>query len=111
MPNYDCNTLRKLNYTPHKKNQSAPHKWSIPVYGFNQQFATPNDDAPILDNHGIKYVQRVVGSFLYYGRAVDNTILTAINEVLAMQAHPTKNSLDKTQMLLDYLATYPNAKV
>jgi len=111
MPKYVSNTLRKLNYTPLKKNQSAPHKWSIPAYGSNRQYATPNDNAPILDKPGIKYVQRVVGSFLYYGRAVDNTILTAINEVSAMQAHPTKNTLDKTQMLLDYLATYPNAKV
>ncbi len=52
-----------------------------------------------------------MGSFLYYGRAVDNTILTVINEISATQAAPTKFTSKKIQMLLDYLSTYPNAKV
>ena len=48
---------------------------------------------------------------MYYGRAVDNTILTAINEILANQAKPTENTRQKIIMLLDYLNTYPDAKV
>ena len=48
---------------------------------------------------------------MYYGRAVDNTILTAINDISAVQAQPTENTLQKIQMLLDYLNTYPNARV
>ena len=43
----------------------------------------------------IKKVQRVVGTFLYYGRAVDNTILPALNDISASQASPTKNTMDK----------------
>ena len=60
---------------------------------------------------GGHFHQRVVGSFLYYGGAVDNTILAAINEISAAQASPTVTTLQKIQMLLNYLATYPNAKV
>ena len=42
---------------------------------------------------------------------MDNTILTSINNISAMQAKSTKLTLQKIQMLLDYLHTYPNAKV
>ena len=59
----------------------------------------------------IKHVQRVVGSFLYYGRVVDNTILPALHKTSAFQSRPTESTNEKIYMLLHYLATYPNAKV
>ena len=49
--------------------------------------------------------------FLYYGRAVEPTVLTALNDMATMQAKPTINTLKQSNMLLDYLATYPNAKL
>ena len=111
MPKYVQKTLKKLNYEKGKHNQYAPHKWTVPVYGKKQQFVTPEDTTKLLDKKGVKYTQRVVGSFLYYGRAVDNTILTALNEISAAQAQPTEKTKEKIQMLLDYLNTYPNAKI
>ena len=36
-----------------------------------------------------KYIQQVVGSFLYYARAVDLTILLYLNAIAAEQANPT----------------------
>ena len=48
---------------------------------------------------------------MYYGRAVDNTILTAINEISQTQATPTTKTQKATDMLMDYLTTHPNAKV
>ena len=73
------------------------------------QLATPEDTSPLLSADNIKYIQKCVGSFLYYARAVDNTILPALNEIALQQAHPTKNTIQKIQMLFDYLNTYPNA--
>lgn len=58
-----------------------------------------------------KYVQSVVGSFLYYSRAIDGTMLTALNEISTEQANPTQSTLDKCQRLLDYAATYPDVFV
>jgi hypothetical protein len=54
-------------------------------------------------------VQSCAGSFLYYARAVDATMLPAINEVSASQAQPTENTLHACKMLMDYAATYPLA--
>ena len=38
-------------------------------------------------------------------------IITALNEIGAKQAHPTKSTIEKITMLLDYLDTHPNAKI
>ena len=51
------------------------------------------------------------GSFLYYARAVDNTIHLAVNEISSTQTKPTQNTKDATITLLNYLATNPNTKI
>lgn len=65
--------------------------------------------------YSTKRVQRVVGIFLYYERAIDNTILPTLNEIFSSQSKPTKNTNKNTNkkilMLLDYLSTYSNAKI
>ena len=48
---------------------------------------------------------------LYYGRAIDYTILPALNQIGSQQAQPTIKIKDKIQRLLDYVNTYKNAKV
>ena len=48
---------------------------------------------------------------MYYGRAIDYTILPALNEISAQQSKPTKNTLKEIDMLLDYLHTCPNGKI
>ena len=64
-----------------------------------------------LDTEGKTRVQSVVRSFLYYGQAVDNTILPALNEISLHQASPTENTNEKNQMLLDYLNTFSDTKI
>ena len=49
--------------------------------------------------------------FLYYGRAVDNTILPALSAIASEQANGTERTMEKTIQLLDYLATHPAAKI
>ena len=67
------------------------------------------DTSPLLDKAGIKYVEQVTGSLLYYGRALDGTTLPALNTIASEQATPTKKTEQKCKRLLDYVATYPNA--
>ena len=65
----------------------------------------------LLDKYGKKQIQSIVGTFLFYGRAVEPTVLTALNDMTTMQSRPTITTLQQSTMLLDYLATYPNAKL
>ena len=51
-------------------------------------------------------MQTVVGMFLYYARALDNTMLVGLNDIGTQQAEPTTNVMNKVQQLLDYAHTY-----
>jgi hypothetical protein len=59
------------------------------MYGKDTQAPTPTDDSPLLDDASKKPIQQVVGSFLYYARAVDPTILMALSDIATQQAAPT----------------------
>jgi hypothetical protein len=49
---------------------------------------------------------------MYYGRACDPcTILPALNEIASEQASPTTKTIERTNMLMDYLHNYPNAVI
>jgi hypothetical protein len=64
-----------------------------------------------LSKENIKHVQRVIGSTLYYARAVDLTVLMALSTIAGEQAKGTEYAMMKTKQLLDYLATHPDTTV
>ena len=70
-----------------------------------------NRKAPIWTKMRKKFVQQVVGSLLYYARAVDMTILHALSEIASQQAKPTKRTMARVKQLLDYMHTHPDAKI
>ena len=60
-----------------------------------------------LDQQGTKFIQTVVGIFLYYARDLDPTMLRTLNEISRVQARATKDTMEKAKWFLDYAATYP----
>ena len=96
--------------TPDKP-QFSPHDHAPFTYlkKGQRQLATEPDLTPLLtDKKDIQRVQSIIGSLLYYGRTLDNTILPALNELSITQSKPTVKTLQKCKKLLDYVATYPN---
>ena len=110
MPGYIQNILHKYSHTPGKR-QHAPHPYRAPVYGTKIQTATPEDETEQVDAPTKTRIQQIVGSLLYYSRAVDPTMLVALNALSSQQAHPTKNTVLQLNQLLDYAATHPNATI
>ena len=51
------------------------------------------------------------GSLLYYARAVNNKLLIALSAIPAHQAKATVAIEQAVDLLLDYVATYPNDSV
>jgi hypothetical protein len=112
MPGYVTCALSKFQNPAPKRSQHALHQWIEPVYGSKQQQkSTEVTGAAPLDATGTKRVQSVNGTFMYYCRAVDPCILVALNEISTEQANPTTATRGKTDMLMDYLHTYPNAAI
>jgi hypothetical protein len=110
MPEYVPKGLVKFAHPTPKSPQHAPHQWTTPVYGQKVQYAH-TDTSPLLDKVQTKRVQKVAGTWLYYARAVDPTILPALNEISNSQAKPTIVTGKACDHLMDYLATHPNATI
>ncbi len=65
----------------------------------------------MLDAKGIKRIQQIVGSILYYARAVDMTVLMALSSIAVEQTKATEKTLGRCLQLLNYLASNLEAKV
>ena len=107
MPGYCKEALTRFGHKL-KKVRDQPHCHEIPVYGATVQYAKQEDTSPKLDNEPKKFVQQVTGTFLYYTRSVDPTMLMALSSIASEQANPTQQTLDKTLFFLDYVASHPD---
>ena len=111
MPGYIKRKLQEYKHVVTKKGQNCPYTPAPKQYGSEAQAPLPPDDSPLLDKAGIKRVQQIVGSILYYARAVDMTVLMALSTIAAEQTKATTKTMSRCRQLMDYLAANCEAKV
>jgi hypothetical protein len=111
MYKYTMKNLKKYNHEKPRKPTDCPYEPYPKKYGAASQDILPEDTSEPLDKEGLKFVQQVVGSFLYLGHAIDNTLLMGLNAIANEQSTPTKMTKERVLHLLDYLATHPHAIV
>ncbi|KAI2493168.1 Reverse transcriptase (RNA-dependent DNA polymerase) [Fragilaria crotonensis] len=90
MPGYIARALQRFQHVAPPKPEHSPHPWQRPTYGAKTQFAPEPDTAVALDATDKTRILEVLGTLLYYARAVDSTLLTAIGELATEQAGGTK---------------------
>jgi hypothetical protein len=108
MNGYIAELLLKYNHPKPLKLQHAPHAHRPIVYGATTQLIPDADTSPLLDDKEIKQIQGIIGSLLYYARAVDNKLLATLSTISSQQAKATENTKKEVHQLLDYVATYPS---
>ena len=108
MPGYCDEALIRFRHEL-RKIMDQPHKHAVPVYGAKVQYAKTEDKSAKLGKEGTKFIQQVTGTFLYYARAVDSTMLVALSAIASDQASPTEETMRKTKQFLDYVASHPDA--
>ncbi len=111
MPGYIAKKLQEYNHDKATTIQTCPYIPAPTQYGSEAQHPLPPDVSPLLDKKGIKRVQQIVGSILYYARAVDMTVLMALSTTAIEQTKATEQTIAKCVQLLDYLAYHSDAKV
>ena len=89
---------------------STPHTYNTPAYGSKTQFVPLPDSSSLLPPPRKRRIQAVVGSLLYYARAIDGSILPALNEISATQANPTIATEKKIDHLLSFVQHHKNTK-
>ena len=110
MPDYINKALIKFQHAIPTKPQHSPHKHTPITYGNALQLPIM-DDSPTLPPDQIKRIQNIVGTLLYYARAVDPTLATALSSIASQQANATEKTKQACKQLLDYVATHPNATI
>ena len=109
MDGYVEKALQRFNHPRPTRPQHSPHKWTKPTYGASQQLTAPPDTTDPLDAHGVKRLQEVIGTLLYYARALDSTMLVTLGTLAAAQTKGTQATAEACVQLLDYAATHPSA--
>ena len=69
----------------------------------------PKDTNPALSKAKLNLVQQIVGTFLYYALALDNTMLVALGDIVAEKAGATDGTYKQVVWFLKYAATHPDA--
>ena len=59
------------------KPEDQPYAHVVPNYGGTVQYPPDADTSRVATKDEKTFLQQVVGTFLYYGRAVDGTMLTS----------------------------------
>ncbi|KAI2491412.1 Reverse transcriptase (RNA-dependent DNA polymerase) [Fragilaria crotonensis] len=112
MPGYIERALHRFQHPAPTKPEHSPHPWQKPTYyGAKTQFAIAPDTTTALDATDKRRILEVLGTLLYYARAIDSTLLTAIGELATEQSEGTKTTMEKLAQLLNYCATHPDATV
>ena len=77
---------QRFNHKIPAKPQHCPYKAPKKIFGAGAQDTIAPDESPKLDATNVKLIQQVMVVCLYYGRAVDDTILPALSALASEQA-------------------------
>jgi hypothetical protein len=107
MPGYVEKLLRRVK-PDGLKGAHTPAIYIPPNYKTTVTQRATMDTSQLASASEQKYLQSVIGTLLYYSRAVDPTLCTAIHELGSIQSAPTQNDLLKLDRLLAYASTHRN---
>jgi hypothetical protein len=111
MPGYIEKALDTYLDERPKRPQHAPHAWTAPSYGSKVQLTPLADNSKPLNAGGLTRIQRIIGTLLFYGRAIDSTLLVALGTLSAAQSKGTAATAQAITQLLNYCATHPDATI
>ena len=109
MPGYVKQALIKFHYE-FSKTTHLPLPFKALVYGQKIQMVTI-DKTNAMTTVQEKLLQQVCGTFLYYARAVDCTMLHALNDLATRVKDGTQKTVEALNHFLDYCVTHPEVTV
>ncbi len=111
MPRYIKKKLQEYKHLLPGRIQNCPYSPEPTQFGLDAQAPLVPDKTALLNMRGIKRIQQIIGSILYYARTVDMTILMALSSIAVEQIKATEKTMGRCIQLLDYLASNLEVKV
>ncbi len=106
MPGYVDKLLARFEHKPPSKPQHSPYAAQPRPFGRDAQKTVEHNNLPVLPPDRIKRIQQIIGTIMYYARAVDLTTLVALSSIASEQTSATADTEKRVQQLLDYLYTH-----
>jgi hypothetical protein len=115
-----CTTLSMPNYIPAMLSRLCPSGWSriilavhIPPVSYPDSPSRLSPSSPTTPATPVSpaektWIQQVVGSLLFYARALDLSVLTAVCQLPCHQSNPTQHDLPSAHRLLNYVSSHRN---
>jgi hypothetical protein len=69
------------------------------------------EDTVILPRPDLTHIQEVIGTLLFYGRAINITMLVVLGNIASKQAKFTNATSQAIAQLLNYALAHPDATV
>ena len=108
MSGYIKKVLQRYNHEIPRRPQRSSYPVAQIKYGKAAQEPITEDTSREVSNEEILKVKQVVGSILYYARAVDLTALMSLSMIASEQAKATGHNIKTMDQLLDYMASNPD---
>jgi hypothetical protein len=108
MQGYVSTLLLKFKHPHPTTPWLSPYKCLHIAYGAKLHITPDPDSLELLDASLKCHVQEILRSLLYYARAVNNKLLNTLSAIAARQAKATVATEKAVDLLLDYVASYPN---
>jgi hypothetical protein len=100
MPGYVAAALHKFQHPKPTKPQDSPYQAAPIQYGAHIQMTTNQNDPPC-DKKQQKQIQKIIGTFLYYARAIKFTMNAALGSLASEQSEATTHIIEKITQFLD----------
>ena len=92
MPGYIDKLRARYNHDTPEIPQHSPYQAARVIFGAAAQEVIPDDTTAKIDKTCVKATQQVAQVVLYYARAVDLTVLTALNSIASEQTSATEKT-------------------
>ena len=110
MNGYVWQALKELGHILTSEHIFGPLKAPVKHYRQRCQMAY-TDTSLLLDAAAIKYIERVVGKFLFYARVIDNTMLHGLSDIASAMSKGTEKTMDDVVHFLNYCASNSDAEL
>lgn len=107
LPGYIAKALERFR-PGNTSSAASPSIYVPPKYGAHNHWIDDTDASSPLTTVERKYVQEVLGVFLYYARSADYTMLPTVTALASEQSSASRSILKDIERLLDYACRYPN---
>ena len=109
MPSYVKQKLIEYEHISLKRAHYCPYQPNPIKYGKNSDQITHIVESPLPTASNKKFVQQVLGSFLYYTHVIGPTILHALSVTVLDNGNSTERTMQRVHQLFDYMHANPNA--